>query len=127
MVGIKSIYTLKFLEKNLNFLLRALVYSSGFYFFSLITADTDLWGHIKFGEDLCASKTLHRFDIYSYTAYGNVWINHEWLSELLMYLAYNMFGTPGLLFGKLRVHVVSANLCHGHGKFLPWPWQPLRH
>jgi hypothetical protein len=90
-------------EKTFNLLIRILLYSSAFYFFSFITADTDLWGHIKFGEDLWAAKALHRFDIYSYTAFGSEWINHEWLSELIMYFTYHVFGSPGLLMGKLLV------------------------
>lgn len=89
--------------KIFNTLLTILVYSSAFYFFSFVTADTDLWGHIKFGKDMWISRGLHYHDLYSYTAYGREWINHEWLSELLMYLVYHAFGSPGLLIGKLMV------------------------
>ena len=90
-------------ERTFNLLMKILVYSSAFYFFSFVTADTDLWGHIKFGEDLWAAKSLHRFDIYSYTAFGAEWINHEWLAELLMFSMYSTFGSAGLLMGKLFV------------------------
>ena len=88
-------------EKTFNLLIRILVYSSAFYFFSFITVDPDLWGHIKFGGDLWEAKALNRFDIYSYTAFGSEWINHEWLSELVMYFVYHIFGSPGLLIGKI--------------------------
>ena len=91
------------LEKTLNLLIRILVYSSAFYFFSFVTADTDLWGHIKFGKDMWAAMAFQRVDIYSYTAFGSEWINHEWLSELIMYFVYHVFGSPGLLIGKLLV------------------------
>lgn len=103
MVFSESTYNPTFSQINPHSLFRILVYSSAFYFFSFVTADTDLWGHIKFGDDLWASKTLHRFDIYSYTAYGREWINHEWLSELLMYFTYTIAGSPGLLLGKLLI------------------------
>lgn len=103
MVFSESTYNPTFSQINSHSILRILVYSSVFYFFSFFTADTDLWGHIKFGNDLWASKTLHRFDIYSYTAYGREWINHEWLSELLMYFIYTIAGSPGLLLGKLLI------------------------
>jgi len=46
---------------------------------------------------------FQRVDIYSYTAFGSEWINHEWLSELIMYFVYHVFGSPGLLIGKLLV------------------------
>ena len=86
-----------------NLLIKMLVYSSACYFLSFITADTDLWGHIKFGEHMWLSKAFARTDIYSFTAYGREWINHEWLSELLMYFLYEFLGSPGLLIGKLLV------------------------
>jgi hypothetical protein len=91
------------LENGFRVLAAALVYSSSFYFFSHLTADTDLWGHIKFGHDLWVSKAFHRYDIYSYTAYGHEWINHEWLSELIMYGLFDLFGPAGLLVGKLLI------------------------
>ncbi len=90
-------------QKTFFILSEILIYSSLCYFFSFVTADTDLWGHIKFGEHLWLSKAFARTDIYSYTAYGREWINHEWLSELLMYFVYENFGSPGLLIGKLLV------------------------
>lgn len=92
-----------FLVNSFHILIRILVYSSAFYFFSFVTADTDLWGHIKFGKDLWAAMAFQRIDIYSYTAFGSGWINHEWLSELIMYFAYHVFGSQGLLIGKLLV------------------------
>jgi hypothetical protein len=90
-------------EKVLNLLIRILVYSSALYFFSFVTADVDLWGHIKFGKDMWDAKAFQWVDVYSYTAFGSQWINHEWLSELIMYLMYDAFGSPGLLIGKLLV------------------------
>ena len=89
-IHLRSKYNLNFLERNLHILLRIFVYSSAIYFFSFITADTDLWGHIQFGKDIWTSKGLNRFDIYSYTAYGREWINHEWISELVMYFVFHI-------------------------------------
>jgi hypothetical protein len=90
-------------EKVLNLIIRILAYSSAVYFFSFITADVDLWGHIRFGKDMWEAKTFQWVDIYSYTAFGSQWINHEWLCELIMYFVYHAFGSPGLLIGKLLV------------------------
>jgi len=108
---------LELFKKILHVLLAVMVYSSAIYFFSFITADTDLWGHIKFGEEIWESKTLLRSDIYSYTAQGHEWINHEWLSELLMYGVYDIFGSPGLLIGKMLIGfaiiaLLSLISCH---------------
>ena len=87
----------------------ALVYSSALYFFSFITADPDLWGHLMFGKEIWTSKAIPRFDIYSYTAYGAEWINHEWLSEVLMWLVFNTFGSPGLLIGKMIIGLITVS------------------
>ena len=89
-----------FYRKIFNVLILLLVYSSVIYFFSFNTADPDLWGHLMFGKDILANNSIPRMDIYSYTAYGMDWINHEWLSELLMYGIFNLVGSPGLLVGK---------------------------
>ena len=91
-------------------LLLVLPFVSAFYFFSFITADPDLWGHIKFGQDLWETKLLPEVDSYSYTAAGNEWINHELLSELLMYSVFNIFGSAGLLIGKLLIGLIIISL-----------------
>jgi hypothetical protein len=67
-------------------------------------ADADLWGHLRFGLDMVATKSLHSSDPYSFTA-DRPWINHEWLSELLMGLAYSSLGTLGL--GLLKLGVIG--------------------
>jgi hypothetical protein len=94
---------------------KLLPVSAAIYFFSFITADPDLWGHIKFGEDIWRAKGLVRVDPFSFTAYGQPWINHEWLSEIIFYLTYRQFGDAGLLFGKLSIGLcivaVLSNIC----------------
>jgi hypothetical protein len=58
--------------------------------------DSDLWGHLRFGEAVLASGHLISRDPYSYSAAGAVWRNHEWLTEILMAALYNNFGVIGL-------------------------------
>lgn len=59
-------------------------------------ADPDLWGHVAFGRAMLAHHHLTMRDTYSYSAHSHVWLNHEWLSELLMGASYNAFGVVGL-------------------------------
>lgn len=92
-----------FRGNSINIVTYFLVTSAVICLFSFVTADPDLWGHIKFGEDLWHSKKLVRFDPYSFTAQGRPWINHEWLSELIFFATYRCFGDAGLLFGKLGI------------------------
>ena len=70
-------------------------------------ADADLWGHLRFGLDMLASKSLHASDPYSFTA-DRAWVNHEWLAEVLMGGAYTLLGAPGLVLLKLTVIAVIA-------------------
>jgi hypothetical protein len=58
------------------------------------TADPDLWGHVRFGEDIVVSGALHA-DTYSFTD-DRPWINHEWLAEVAMALAFRAGGAAGL-------------------------------
>ena len=92
---------IKINEKLLHTLLLILIFTSAIYSFSFFTADPDLWGHIKFGQDTWEQGALHRVDPYSYTAVNHEWINHEWLSEILMFLVWDNFGSPGLLAMKM--------------------------
>jgi hypothetical protein len=77
-------------------------YSPALIFIVIVVADTtrladpDLWGHVRFGQDVLAQRHLIFYDHYSYSAPGHLWLNHEWLSEVLMGAIYNAFGTVGL-------------------------------
>jgi len=84
----------------LNKILFVVLIFVSVFFASRFEADPDLWGHTKYGLDTLAKGELLRTDIYSYSAYGQEWINHEWLSELLFGVFYKNFGVYGLLFLK---------------------------
>lgn len=57
--------------------------------------DPDLWGHVRFGLDAFHSHWVPLSDPYSFTQ-DVPWINHEWLSELVMGVAYQGAGIVGL-------------------------------
>lgn len=63
-------------------------------------ADPDLWGHVRFGLDMLAARTVHVADTYAFTD-DLPWVNHEWLAEVVMAGAWASAGTPGLVFLKL--------------------------
>jgi hypothetical protein len=64
------------------------------------TTDTDLWGHLRFGQAVIAQRHLIPHDSYSYTMYEERWSNHEWLTEVVMAAAYNTLGVVGLKMWK---------------------------
>jgi hypothetical protein len=81
--------------------------SSVVYFFTTNEADNDLWGHVLFGRDILTAGAIPRVDTYSYTAAGHPWINHEWLSQVILAAVYRHAGGPGLLLFKLAVATLT--------------------
>src|SRR6266851_1895391 len=63
-------------------------------------ADPDLWGHIRAGQAILEQGHVILRDTYSYPAFGQLYRNHEWLTEFLMALMYNHGGVIGLKLWK---------------------------
>jgi hypothetical protein len=66
---------------------------------TITSTDTDLWGHTRFGLDILRDHELPSVDPYSFTQ-DKPWVNHEWLSELQMGIAYRLAGPTGLALLK---------------------------
>jgi len=62
-----------------------------------VTADPDLWFHLRIGLDQVESGALSRVDKYSYGEVRELWISHEWLARLVFACAFKLFGFNGLL------------------------------
>jgi len=103
----------------LEWSVKLFITGSAIYFFSFVTADPDLWGHVKFGEAIWQTKALSPHNLYSFTAPDHPWINHEWLSELILYAVYNFLGDAGLLFLKLSIGLVIVWLLSKISLFRP--------
>lgn len=50
--------------------------------------DPDTWWHLATGKYIVETRSVPHADIFSWTAAGKPWITHEWLAEVLFYLAY---------------------------------------
>jgi hypothetical protein len=72
-------------------------------------ADADLWGHVRFGQDLLASHRLVIPDTHSFTA-DRPWINHEWLAEVTMASVFAALGPLGLNLLRLACLALIAAL-----------------
>lgn len=53
--------------------------------------DPDLGWHLKVGEGMSESRLVPEANIYNYTYTGN-WVDHEWLSNFLLYQVYDKWG-----------------------------------
>ena len=73
---------------------------------SAARTDPDLWGHVRFGLDWLDTRTLPTVDPYSFTQ-DRAWVNHEWLSEAFMGLAYRIGGGAGLVLLKAVVMALA--------------------
>ena len=60
------------------------------------TLDSDMWWHLRTGE-LILQDGIPRQDTFSFTVPDNQWITHEWLSEVFMWLIYQVGSFPGLI------------------------------
>lgn len=59
--------------------------------------DPDVWWHLRTGQLIVQNHSLFHTDPYSFTRFGQPWINHEWLSEVLLFGLYRVAGFGGLI------------------------------
>src|SRR3954470_23588504 len=60
-------------------------------------ADPDAWWHLRTGELILHNHGVFHSDPFSFTRFGAPWINHEWLSEILLFAIYRAAGVAGLI------------------------------
>ena len=96
-----------------DFAMALLLVALSLLYLSPTVADADLWGHVRFGQDILRTHALTAQDPYSYLTGGSTWINHEWLSEVLFAATYDAAGAPGLITLKTVVSVllILASYC----------------
>ena len=58
--------------------------------------DPDIWWHIQNAKLQLATGSFLRHDVYSFSAAGSVWMNHEWLGETPFFLGWKLAGTTGV-------------------------------
>lgn len=108
--------------KNLQLWFCAAVLALAIFQFSENTVDPDMWGHVVFGQQMLHSHAIPKTDIYSWTAYGHPWINHEWVAEILLAWFYTAWGGVGILLLKMVVGLASFAVCLRLGaQGLAWP------
>jgi hypothetical protein len=65
-------------------------------FMPQIFHDADTWWHLAAGDWILAHRTVPARDFFTYTFAGTPWNAHEWLSEVLMAVAFAASGWTGL-------------------------------
>lgn len=77
-------------------------------------ADLDFWWHLKTGQIIVQQKAFQHSEIYSFTAAGREYVDHEWLFQVIAYLAYAAAGTAGVIFLKTGLLVLIYLLAVHH-------------
>ena len=67
------------------------------------SAGGDLWWHLANGRWIVEHKSLPLSDSWSFTRYGQPWLQHEWLSDLLYQLVAMFCGQDSLVYLKWLV------------------------
>ncbi len=70
-------------------------------------ADPDLWGHVLSGRLILTSGHFIRTDPFNYSAPNHLWLQHEWLSDVIEAW---VFGSLGVLGLKLLKFACSATV-----------------
>lgn len=63
----------------------------------VVLRDPDTLWHITTGAWILAHGEVPRIDTYSFTMVGHPWVAHEWLSEVILALAYGWSGWNGVI------------------------------
>lgn len=109
---------------------------------ALTPMQTDSWWQLRAGRDMWLSRSVLLTDVYSHTAYGTFWTNHEWLAEVVFYALVKAGGLPfltlfatGLILGGWLIswHLASGPVRERFGwvalALMPasvW-WEPRPH
>jgi len=97
---------------------------------SLSYLDPDFGWHLKVGEEIYMSKEVPNINHYNYvfSDSDNFWVDHEWLSNLLIYLSYNNLGylAINIIFALIFLSILIIinnflikNLDNNHKLILP--------
>jgi hypothetical protein len=59
--------------------------------------DLDVWWLLKSGAYMVETRSFPTTDPFSWSAFGAEWVNHAWAFQLVLYAAWRLGGTPGLI------------------------------
>ena len=75
--------------------------------------DSDLWWHLRAGEETIRNGSPYLTDTLSYTRFGEAWINHSWLAQVLFFGLYQL--------GSLRAISAGTAILAAASIFIVYP------
>jgi hypothetical protein len=73
-------------------------------------ADLDFWWHLETGELIAKTGQIPREDVFSFTAQGREYIDHEWLFQLSQFWIYETFGPAGIAVAKSLLIALTLSI-----------------
>ena len=64
--------------------------------FTTVEQDPDFWWHLRAGRWMVENGRLPSTDLFTYTVPTHVWTDHEYLTEILMWLVFSATGAVGI-------------------------------
>ncbi|MGD2176881.1 MAG: hypothetical protein PVG71_03565 [Anaerolineae bacterium] len=58
--------------------------------------DSDTWWHLQAGRVTLERGHILQTDLFSHTRFGSRWVNHSWLSQVMLYWLFDRFSYAGL-------------------------------
>ena len=78
--------------------------------------DADMWWHLKSGQTMFQQRSILTSDPFSFTRFGQPWVNAFWVSDLILYLLYALGGFQVLIGFITLVGVLIFLLIHNQTK-----------
>src|SRR5437660_243697 len=97
---------------------KIFVYAIPFFYLLLLlfqqdlALTEDLGRHITIGNLIVHCLCVPRENLFSYTQPNFPWVDNSWLSQVIFYLSYKIFGITSLLIIKLVLIIVSFFLIY---------------
>ena len=85
-------------QKNLESLMFWVTLLLVFIIAIRVPLDSDMWWHLRAGKYTLETGKPLLSDLFSFSRQGEVWINHSWLGEVILYWFYKNAGFWGLGF-----------------------------
>jgi len=82
--------------------------------------DSDLWWHLRAGQVTVETGHPLLTDLFSYTRDGQAWVNHSWLSQVILYGLYQPANFTGLSLWVTLLAVVSLTFVFFQMKGPAW-------
>ena len=107
--------------KDLRKVFLILVFMLVFFIALSPPQDADMWWHLAAGKEMVNQGKILATDIFSYTHNGENWTNAFWLSDIILFLAYELGGYLGITVLVATVAVFSMLVFYKHTSNNPFP------